>query len=52
MADSARGELDAVPRQHVCGDEFDESLKRPAAQLGLRPGFAKHPGKPVHSIHV
>ena len=35
-ANSAGGKLDAVPRQHVCGDEFDESLQRPAAQLGLR----------------
>ena len=52
VADSAGGKLDAVPRQHVCGDKLDESLQRPAAQLGLRPGFAKHPGKPVHSTHV
>ena len=52
VADSAGGELDAVPRQHVCGDEFGESLQRPGTQLGLRPGFAKHPGKPVHGTHV
>ena len=52
VADSAGGELDAVPRQHVCGDELGESLQRPAAQLGRRPGFAKHPGEPVHGTHV
>ena len=52
VPDSAGGELDAVPRQHVCGDKLGESLQRPTAHLGRRPGFAKHPGKPVHGTHV
>ena len=52
VADGAAGELDTVPRQHVCGDELGEALQRPAAQLGHRPGFDKRPSEPVHGSHV
>ena len=52
VADSAGGELDAIPRQHVCRDELREPLQRPAAQLGHRPGFDERPGEPVRGTHV
>jgi hypothetical protein len=52
VADRARGELDAVPRQHVGGDEPGEPRERPAAQLGHRLGFEERSGEPVRGGHV
>ena len=43
VADRARRELDAVPRQHVCGDEPGKRLERATAQFGLRPGLRRAP---------
>ena len=45
VADSAGGELDAVPRQHVCGDEFGESLQRPAHAARPPSGLRQAPGQ-------
>ena len=51
VTDGAGGELDAVPRQHICGDELGEFLQRPASQLGHRSGVGDRPGGPVHRTH-
>ena len=51
VVDGAGGEIDAVPRQHICGDEPSEFLQRPASQLGHRRSVRNRPGEPVHRTH-
>jgi hypothetical protein len=52
VPDGAGGELDAVPRQHVCRDEFAQPLQRPTAQLRDRPRLDERPGEPVRRTHI
>ena len=52
VADRTRGELDAVPRQHVRGDELGESRQRPPAHIRHRAGFDESSGEAVRVAHV
>jgi hypothetical protein len=52
VANGARGELDAVPTQHVRGDELGERPERATTQFGLRPGLDDRPGEPARGAHV
>jgi hypothetical protein len=52
VADGARGELDAIPRQHVRGHELAKAVQDPAAQLRLGPGLDEPAGEPARGAHV
>ena len=46
------GELDPIPRQHVCGHQLREARQRPASQLARRTGSEERLGESVRRAHV
>jgi hypothetical protein len=52
VADRTRGQLNAVPRHDVCGDQLRKSHQRPSAHLGGRPGTQERSAEPVRGAHI